>query len=209
MMVDPDIHRRKSIRLREYDYSRAGGYFVTICTDERECLFGEVINEKMSQLPIGRIAESCWQEIPRHFEHIDLDYFVVMPNHLHGILIIDDDRRGTACRAPTDDQTTTERFGKPQKGSIPTVIRSFKSAATKQINELRNTPGIPVWQRGFYDRVIRNDNELNKIREYILYNPLKWQLDTENPQNLDIEIDTGLDHTRTRRKHETETNRPL
>ncbi len=136
----------------------------------------------MTQSPIGEIAESCWQEIPRHFEHVDLDYYIIMPNHLHGILIIDDDRRGTACRAPTDDQTTYERFGKPQKGSIPTVIRSFKSAVTKQINQLRNTPGLPVWQSNYFDRVIRDEDELTRIREYILYNLLKRQLDKENPE---------------------------
>ncbi len=163
MTVDTDICQRKSIRLAEYDYSRAGAYFVTICTHERKCLFGEIADEKMILSWIGRIAESCWQEIPRHFEHVDLDYYIIMPNHLHGILIIEDDRRGTACRAPTDDQTTYERFGKPQKGSIPTVIRSFKSAVTKQINQLRNTPGLPVWQRNYFERVIRDDDELNRI----------------------------------------------
>lgn len=97
MTVDTDICQRKSIRLAEYDYSKAGAYFVTICTHERKCLFGEIADEKMILSWIGRIAESCWQEIPRHFEHVDLDYYVIMPNHLHGILIIEDDRRGTAC----------------------------------------------------------------------------------------------------------------
>ena len=91
---------RKSIRLKGYDYSSAGAYFVTVCTHERECLFGDIEDQDMILSQIGKIVESCWQEIPPHFEHVDLDYFVVMPNHLHGILMIDDDRRGTACRAP-------------------------------------------------------------------------------------------------------------
>ena len=109
-----------------------------------------------------------------------LDEFVVMPNHVHGILVIADNRRGTACRAPT----TVERFGRPVTGSLPTIVRSFKSVSTKRINKVRNTPGIPVWQRNYYEHVIRSEKELDRIRQYIAHNPASWTEDAERPPNL-------------------------
>ena len=181
MNVRSRIRRRKSIRLQEYDYSQAGGYFITICTHERKCLFGKVVDGEIQMNDIGKIVKSEWLKTEEIRDNVSTDEFIIMPNHLHGILFIDEptDRRGTVHRAPT-----VERFGQPTSNSIPTIIRSFKATATKQINELRNTPGLPVWQRGFYDRIVRNDDELNRIREYIHYNPLKCQLDTDNPENL-------------------------
>ncbi len=112
---------------------------------------------------------------------VELDACVVMPNHFHGIIVVSNDRgtaigRGTARRAPT-----VERFGQPVSGSIPTVMRSFKSAVTKRINEMHQTPGKPLWQRNYYEHVIRNENELNRIRQYIIDNPAKWETDHENP----------------------------
>lgn len=108
-----------------------------------------------------------WKEIPEHFENSEFDYFVIMPNHMHGIVI--PGGTSTACRADT-----TESFGKPVPGSLPTIIRSYKSAVTKRINEPRSTPGKYVWQRNYYERVIRNEKELYNIRKYILQNPQKW-----------------------------------
>ncbi|MFZ0612076.1 MAG: hypothetical protein WAM73_07560 [Desulfobacterales bacterium] len=119
--------RRRSIRLRGYDYSRAGAYFVTICTRNQECLFGDIADEKMQLNGAGHAAAQCWHVIPDHFPYAELDAFVVMPSHIHGIVVIANGR-GTACRAPT-----MEQFGRPVSGSIPTVIRSFKSAATKRL----------------------------------------------------------------------------
>ncbi|MCP9448186.1 MAG: hypothetical protein NNA22_11550, partial [Nitrospira sp.] len=119
---------RRSIRLKGYDYSQTGAYFITAVTQDRVCLFGEVVDGEMRVNKFGEIARHCWFDIPAHFPHAELDAFVVMPNHVHGIIVIVDGR-GTACRAPT------ERFGHPVTGSIPTVIRSFKSAVTKRINE--------------------------------------------------------------------------
>ena len=127
--------------------------------------------------PIGKIAQEYWVEIPEHFKHIELDEFVVMPNHIHGIIIINDNRRDTACRVPTN------QFGKPVPGSLPTIIRSYKSAVTKQINERRKRPGKKLWQRNFYEHIIRNDKELPQIRKYIIDNPMKWQLDNEHPRH--------------------------
>jgi len=170
------MRNRRSIRLPEYDYSQPGAYFVTVCTQERGPLFGEVVDGAMRLNEAGRTAQACWEEIPTHFRGITVDAFVVMPNHIHGIVIITD-RRGTACRAPTG----MERFGEPVAGSLPTIMRSFKSAVTKRVNELRGTPGVRLWQRNFYERVIRGEEELKRARQYILDNPLRWHLDPENP----------------------------
>ncbi|GBD26328.1 hypothetical protein HRbin30_01660 [bacterium HR30] len=121
------------------------------------------------------IARHCWLDIPAHFPRAELDAFVVMPNHVHGVIVIVDGR-GTPCRAPT------ERFGRPVTGSIPAVIRSFKSAVTKHINEQRSTPGAQIWQRNYYEHIIRDEVSLNRIRQYIVDNPLRWDLDRENPE---------------------------
>ena len=189
MEPDEKKHRRRTVRLPEYDYASVGYYFVTVCAHQHRCVFGEIQNDEMQVNAVGQIVEACWREIPRHFAHSGLDVFIVMPNHVHGIVVINEmeapsasmnkdqpDGRGTACRAPT-----REEFGKPVHGSLATIIRSFKSACTKQINVLRRTPGQSVWQRGFYDRVIRDEVELRAVREYIVYNPLKWDLDEEHP----------------------------
>ena len=174
MKYDPEKHHRHSIRLKGYDYSQAGAYFVTIVTQNRACLFGAVVDGEMRLNETGQIVRRCWLDIPAHFPHAELDEFVVMPNHVHGIIVIVDGR-GTACRAPT------EQFGRPVTGSIPTVIRSFKSAVTKRINEQRGTPGAHVWQRNYYEHIIRNEESLDRIRQYIANNPLRWAFDRENP----------------------------
>jgi len=170
MIYDPQKHQRRLIRLQGYDYSQPGAYFVTICTYNGVLLFEDEA--------IRTIAERCWLEIPHHFTTVELDEWVVMPNHLHGIVAIVDDGRGTACRAPTP---IYERFGKPTSGSLPTIVRSFKSAATKRINQMRHTPGAPLWQRNYYEHIIRNEDELNRLREYILDNPVQWEMDENNP----------------------------
>ena len=167
--------KRRSIRLQGYDYSQAGAYFVTICTQNRQCLFGNIVDGEMVLNEYGSVIRTCWVEIPVHFSETKLDLFVVMPNHVHGIVWLNG--RGTACRAPT----TGEQFGKPVSGSLPAMIRSFKSAVTKQINEMCNTPGAKLWQRNYYEHIIRNNNELNRIREYITHNPARWDMDRENP----------------------------
>lgn len=187
-----ELHKRRSIRLKGYDYSQTGAYFITICTHNRASIFGDVLDGEMLLNDIGKAAEQCWHAIPDHFPKIQLDEFVVMPNHIHGVLwIMDDDCRGTTCRAPTNTTVCRaptcdcmmERFGKPVPGSIPTIIRSFKSAVTKRINEWRAIPGTPVWQRNYYEHVIRDDESLNRIRQYIIDNPAQWALDRENPMN--------------------------
>ena len=177
---------RRSIRLSGYNYTQAGAYFVTVCTYQRQCLFGAVIEGQMALNDVGKTAQTCWDEISAHFPHVELDAFVVMPNHVHGIIVIAKDvgathaspgvGRDTACRA------TAESFGKPVPGSLPTIVRSFKSAITRRINQSRDTPGQPVWQRNYFERIVRNESALDRARGYIETNPCRWALDRENPQ---------------------------
>jgi REP element-mobilizing transposase RayT len=150
-------YKINSIRLKNYDYSQSGSYFITICLKNRFDYFGQIINKMMILNKYGKIIEKYWMEIPRHFKNIILDEFIIMPNHLHGILII----------KPTNHHRPQyERFGKPTKGSIPTIVRSFKSISTKIIHEFDKNF---QWQIGFYERVIRNN--LNGVRYYIKNNP--------------------------------------
>jgi len=122
----------------------------------------------------GNVAAKCWQDIPNHFLHIELDEYVIMPNHIHGVIVLSDDEngKGTMLRAATNEQ-----FAKPTSNTIPTIIRGFKSIVTKKINEFRQTPRNPVWQRNYYEHIIRDEIDLNRIRKYIVENPLKWQDD--------------------------------
>ncbi|NCC26025.1 MAG: transposase [Deltaproteobacteria bacterium] len=162
---------RRSIRLQGYDYSQAGAYFVTICTQNRECLFGEIENGEMRLNDAGRMVADEWLKTAEIRDEIELDEWVVMPNHFHGIVVV------TACRGTARRAPTMERFGQPIVGSVPTIIRSFKSAVTKHINELRQTPGMKLWQRNYWEHIVRNEPELNRIREYIHNNPAQWEMD--------------------------------
>ncbi|RJO63030.1 MAG: transposase [Dehalococcoidia bacterium] len=174
-MPENNTRDRRSIRLSGYDYAQNGAYFITICTHGKRNMFGEIVDGDVRLNECGRIVHMCLLEIPKHFSNASLDEFIVMPNHIHAIISIDAASRGTACRAPT------ERFGKPTANSIPTIIRSLKSAAARRINVLRQTPGAPVWHRNYYEHVIRGETDLNSVREYVRYNPQKWAEDEENP----------------------------
>ena len=178
MIHNCDRHQRRSIRLRDYDYSQTGAYFVTICTHNKDCLFGNVVNGEMVLNKYGRIVKEEWIKTSDIRKNVELDVFTIMPNHFHGILVIIDKCRGTVHRAPT-----LEQFAKPTSGSIPTIIRYFKSAVTRHVNELRGMSNTPLWQRNYYEHVIRNEEDLNDIREYIVNNAMKWDLDSENPNN--------------------------
>nr|WP_315862938.1 transposase [Thermosynechococcus sp. NK55a] len=296
MPYDPERHHRRSIRLKGYDYTQPGAYFITICTHDRACLFGEVVEGQMRLNEAGHIAQQCWTDIPNHFPHIQLDEFIIMPNHVHGILVIVHHVHHVGARHAVpphgmpphgmpphgmpphgmpphgmpphgmpphgmpphgmpphgmpphgmpphgmpphgmpphgmpphgmpphgmpphgmpphgmpphgmpphgmpphgmpphgmpphgmppppmaSPNPTVEQFGKPVHGSLPTIVRSFKSATTRHINILRGTPGAPVWQRNYYEHIIRNEDALHRIRQYIATNPLRWHLDREN-----------------------------
>ncbi|WP_036199620.1 transposase [Meiothermus ruber] len=182
MKYNPDKHHRRSVRLKGYDYTQAGAYFITICAQNRECLFGDVVDGEMRLNEIGLIVRDEWLKTAILRPSVVLDEYVVMPNHIHGVIIITDDCRGTLHgRGTLQRAPTIEQFGKPTSNSIPTIVRLFKSATTKRINEHRGTPGMPVWQRNYYEHIIRNDASLNRIRQYIVNNPIKWGLDRENP----------------------------
>ena len=191
MKYSPDIHRRRSIRLKGYDYSQAGLYFITISTKNRLCLFGEIVDDGRGTMhralnKYGRIAEEEWTKTSEMRPNIHLDEFVIMPNHMHGIIEINEiaDGRDTMhckdtmrCKGTMHRAPTVEQFGKPTSNTIPTIIRGYKSSVTKQINILRNQPGVPVWQRNYYEHVVRNEKSYSQILEYIQTNPLKWQDD--------------------------------
>lgn len=172
MPYNPDIHHRRSIRLKEYDYSQAGAYYVTLCTYQRECLFGEIIDGEMRLNDWGRIIYDSWEWLGQQYAYVDLYEWVIMPNHFHGIIVIDD-RRGGSRTALTQ---------KP----LGRLVGAFKTVSSKQINKLRDNPGCPVWQRNYYEHVIRNDDDLNRIREYIINNPMQWELDENNPTNISV-----------------------
>ena len=170
MPYNPDIHHRHSIRLKDYDYSRSGAYFVTLCAWHRECLFGSIVDGEMVLNDMGRIVFQAWEWLGTRYNHVLLGEWIIMPNHLHGIIVIDDCRGGSRT-APTEC--------KP----LGRLIGAFKTISTKQINQFRDNAGCPVWQRNYYERVIRNEVELSRANEYIVNNPMKWESDRENPLN--------------------------
>ena len=171
-----NIQKRRSLRIKHFDYSTPGAYFVTICTYKKRCLLSKVVENNIIQTEIGNIVEFQWKRTADIRKEISLDAYIIMPNHLHGIIFIS--KEGTARRAPT------EEFGKPVSGSIPTIVRSFKSAATKAVNSIRNSSGEPFWQRNYYEHVIRNEHEFNQKRDYIISNPSRWNEDNENQKGV-------------------------
>ena len=186
MKYDPDRHHRQSIRLRGYDYTQAGAYFVTIVVSDRECLFGDISDDEMRLNNYGRVVAAEWQKIPARFPHVTTDVSIVMPNHMHGIIVINGKGEASANNIPSSCLSGNEGFAPARptgttSGSLGAIVQNFKSTSTRQINVLRHAPGLPLWQRNYYERVIRDERELNRIREYILNNPLKWALDAENP----------------------------
>jgi REP element-mobilizing transposase RayT len=199
MAYDPWKHHRHSIRLKGYDYTRPGAYFVTIVTKNREYLFGDVVAGVMKPNDAGCIIETVWHELPARFPIVELDAFIVMPNHIHGIIILSDpaDPVGAGLPRPGSPRPTARaprpgewarivRAGYPRpRARIPRpyigqIVAFNKYQTTKRINQIRGTPGAPVWQRNYWDHIVRNDDELSRIREYIQNNPGAWKMDDEN-----------------------------
>lgn len=180
MTFNPDIHHRRSIRLRDYDYASAGAYFVTICTQGKECLFGRIDNENMLLNDAGRMVETVWHSLPERFPGTVVDAFVVMPNHAHGILFL----VGVALAPPqTNDGATIRGAASSAPTETPalgTIVRAFKSISAIEVNRLLERQGQPLWQRNYYERVVRDDGELHGFREYIRYNPVRWAEDENN-----------------------------
>jgi putative transposase len=186
---DANRHHRRSIRLPGWDYTQAGAYFVTACAFQAECLFGQVVNGEMVLNEYGRIVEEEWQRTGQLRPYVALDVYVIMPNHFHAILWLADDGRGTVRRAPTTAHRipamarpapTQRQFGQPVAKSLPTIIGAFKSAVTRHINQQRGTPGDQVWQRNYYEHIIRSGRALDAIQCYIVDNPARWELDRYN-----------------------------
>jgi putative transposase len=184
---NPDRHHRRSIRLKDYDYTQAGAYFITICSWGRECLFGDVVDRQMILNEFGQIIEREWLQTGIVRSNVVLDTYIVMPNHIHGIIALNDivgaTRRVVQNRA-IHRIAPTEKPIRLISDSIGAIIGQFKSVVTKQINKIRNAPGVPVWQRNYYEHVIRNEDEMNRIREYVINNSRKWAEDENNPVNI-------------------------
>jgi putative transposase len=231
MKYDPQKHHRRSIRLKGYDYTSPGAYFIAICTHQRHCLFGEIINGEMQLNAMGQCVDAHWNRLATHFPHLQLDGFVVMPNHIHGILILTPTenptpRMGAALGNPRSHSTGTfcpnatpgsdsvkpqpetvspdwnqgsialplesepgVTFGREmgadgvgglpnvaplRAGSLGAIVLNFKSVTTRRINQMRKMTSVPVWQRNYYERIIRDDQALEQIRAYIHNNPRSW-----------------------------------
>jgi putative transposase len=172
-----EIHHRRSIRLKGYGYSQPGYYFVTICTRNRECILGNVVDGRMQLSKMGQLVQIVWKDLLKRFEDLELDKFTVMPNHILGIITIVGaglalPNQGAASSAPTKDVSIR----------LVDVVRAFKSISAIKVNRFLSRLGVPLWQRNYYEHIIRNEESLNRVREYIETNPLRWELDRENPQ---------------------------
>ncbi|NES23536.1 MAG: transposase [Symploca sp. SIO3E6] len=222
MKYNPQIHHRRSIRLKGYDYSQSGVYFVTICTNDRQCWFGEIHNSQMCLNQLGKIVAQGWLRTPEIRPEVILDEWTIMPNHLHGIIIITNKppvgahrrapnqpippndyvgahRRAPNRRAPNQhapnqhapNQHASHQHIRPikinpnqpqfrrQSKSLASIIAGFKSATTKRINEVRATPKVPLWERNYYESIVRNTEHLEHVRNYIWANPSRWKKDPE------------------------------
>jgi len=189
MKYNPKIHHRQSIRLRGYDYSQPGSYFITLCTQNRECNLGEIINNQMKFTVRGLIIDEFWLKIPDHFPNVELDEFIVMPNHVHGIIVINDELLGKQNIKQTNTEggeSNTEGGETPplRKTTLGQVIAYYKYQTTKIINQVDDTPGVRIWQRNYYDRIIRHEKILELARQYIFQNPFRWDKDPSHPLKL-------------------------
>jgi len=166
------MRERKRNRLKNYDYAEDGYYFITICAGNREEWFGKIEKEEMILNQYGKIANQCWDDLPEHYLNYSLDTFVVMPNHIHGIIVIDNDNTVGNGLKPFPTHGLSE------------MIRGFKTFSSRKINEEAMSGKKFQWQKSFYDHVIRNEKSLHNLRHYITFNPLKWELDIENRRNI-------------------------
>ncbi|MBD2070383.1 transposase [Leptolyngbya sp. FACHB-671] len=176
MKYNLDRHHRQSIRLKGYDYSLTGAYFITLCTHQRECLFGEIVDGEMRLNELGQVVADVYLWLATQYSYVHLDAWIVMPNHLHGILVLTGDpRRGVSRNAPTEDATKRKSLGR--------LIGAFKTVFTKRINLIQSTSGSLVWQRNYYEHIVRNEKSLHDIRQYIHHNPISWQQDQLHPDH--------------------------
>jgi len=181
MQDDSPIHHRRSTRLKGYDYTMVGAYFVTLVTWQRACLFGQVVDGKMHLNEMGEIVAKTWLETAVVRPNVELDTFGVMPNHMHGIIVINDPVVVASRLRPLGWRLALNREQPNSNGliskSLGAIICQVKSIATKRINLYRQTPGNPVWQRNYYDHIIRDEKDLDAVRAYIDANPYRWAED--------------------------------
>ncbi|HEX5423646.1 MAG TPA: transposase [Candidatus Acidoferrales bacterium] len=174
----------------DFDYSLPGAYFVTICAHRRERLFGEIVLDEMKLNQLGAIVNECWVQIPAHFANVQLAAHVVMPNHLHGLVSIHEVVPTRQCRPTHQHPSVGAQHAAPAcgrrreiaAGSLAAIIRSFKAASTRRARDVLQEPEFVLWQRNFYDTVLRNAKEFRNAQRYIIENPLKWYADRENPE---------------------------
>lgn len=182
MSIEQIQPRRKLIRLKDYDYSQAGAYFITICTQNRECLFGNISNERMILNDAGKMIETWYHETQNKFTDTICDEYIVMPNHFHAVIV---NVGADLCVCP---EHGTAPQGEHTGSPLPTIVQWFKTMTTNEYIRGVKQHGWPpfprkLWQRNYFERVVRDEDELNRIREYIIYNPTKWEGDSDNPQN--------------------------
>ncbi len=183
MPYDPERHHRRSIRLRGYDYASAGMYFVTICVQNRLCRLGRIADGRMSLSELGEIADRCWQGIPDHFPNAALDAHIIMPNHVHGIIVIGQpsvvgaQHAAPSGSAPSGSAPSGAAPRLVTPGSLSAIVRSFKAAVTREINTTHDAPGTSFWQRNYWEHVIRSADEHRRIYTYIISNPALWVKD--------------------------------
>ncbi len=183
MGYNPEIHHRRSIRLQHYDYATPGLYFVTLCTQHRECWLGTIVDGKFDPTDDGRIAIAAWQSLPQRFPNIRLDAFVAMPNHVHGILEMVNKLPRSGREEGQEEIVVGAGRGDPAPTvmGLGNVVAYFKYQTTKTINQKSGQAGRRIWQRNYWERVVRNDNELTNFRNYIATNPQCWNHDRLNP----------------------------
>jgi len=172
MSRDRDHHHRHSTRLRGYNYSQPGAYFITVCTHRRVRMFGEVVGVEVRPSEAGRMVQSTWDDLPRHFPSITVDALVIMPNHVHGIIIL------TEC--PTTSTLPDAETAPLRPPTVGEIVAHLKYKSAELINQARAAPGGDVWQRNYNDRIIRGAASLDAYRRYIALNPARWADDDEN-----------------------------
>jgi putative transposase len=205
-MLYKNKYRVESTRLKHWDYSSKGRYFITICTHHREHMFGAIVNGQMQLNENGNIVHQCWFDLPNHYPHIILDAFVIMPNHIHGIMGIDDCMVETGFKPVSTDVANNNVMGiddcmvetgfKPvstdvannneiiaspisvKPHGVSEFVRALKTFSSRKMNEMNHTPGLTRWQSRFHDHIIRNERELQRIQQYIHNNPLTWDNDS-------------------------------
>lgn len=181
---------RRSIRLKGYDYRSNGAYFITLCTENRRHLFGSILNAELVPTPAGKIAEDRWFALPDHHPGLVLDAFVVMPDHIHAIIVLDrpappePTKKAHPFLEQQPDRVIVANAASPTRpngapsGSLGAIVGSYRSSVTRHINALHGTPGASVWQRDYWEHIIRDDRALFYIRRYIKNNPANWRKGT-------------------------------